>query len=53
MLAGTDTNAFMVNDTKFNEKFMQPEILLEGDTDIENSLNSILQPSEQSITEKC
>ena len=30
MLSGTDTNTFMVNDTKFNE-FMQPEILLEGD----------------------
>ena len=30
MLGGTDTNTFMVNDTKFNE-FMQPEILLEGD----------------------
>ena len=45
MLGGTDTNTFMVNDTKFNE-FMQPEILLEGDTDIENSLNPILQPRE-------
>ena len=31
--------SFLINDTKFNEKVMQPEILLESDIEIQNQSN--------------
>ena len=35
MFDGTD-QVFFIIDTKFNEKFMQPEILLKSDIEIQN-----------------
>ena len=34
--------SFLINDTKFNEKVMQPEILLKSDIDIQNKSNVCL-----------
>ena len=34
--------SFLINDTKFNEKVMQPEILLESDIEIQNQSNVCL-----------
>ena len=34
--------SFLINDTKFNEKMMQPEILLESEIEIQNQSNVCL-----------
>ena len=34
--------SFLINNTKFNENLMQPEILLESDIDIQNQSNVCL-----------